>query len=134
MPRHFSNQEFLGKRDLYCTSIVLWPANNTQTSAIYKFTSAHPHHTLFHDTQFAHEIFETYNLTFGSSRLLGNYCHPVFNPLCLLCIFRHFLESLSRPQFHTYSTFFTCGFQEKRTTLPVFFDLQIDPLLPRYSN
>jgi hypothetical protein len=130
MPRHFSDREFLGRRALYCTSIVLWPANNTQTSAIYKFVAALPHHTLFHDTQFAHESSETCNLTFGSSRLLGNYCHPILKPLRPLSIFHHFLESLSRLQFHTYPNFFACRFPDMRTALPVFLDLQTVPPPP----
>jgi hypothetical protein len=44
-------------------------------------------------------------LTFGSSCLMGSYCHPILKPLCLLSIFLHFLESLSRLQFHTYPNF-----------------------------
>ena len=105
IPIHFYVRIFLGKRALYCTSIVMWPANNTQTSAIYKLNAALPHYTLFHDTQFAHESSETCNLTFGSSRLLGNYCHPVLKPLRSLSIFLHFLESLSRFQFHNWHIF-----------------------------
>jgi hypothetical protein len=48
-------------------------------------------------------------LTFGSSRLPGNYCHPILKPLRLLSIFFHFLESLSCLQFHTYPNFSLAG-------------------------
>jgi hypothetical protein len=112
MPRHFSNRRLLGRRALYCTSTILWPANNTRTSAIYKFTAALPHHTMFRDTQFAHKIYEACNLTFGSSRLLGNYFHPILKPLCPLSILHHFLESLSHFQFHTYPI---CSLADSRT-------------------
>jgi hypothetical protein len=74
-------------------------------------------------------------LTFGSSRLLGNYCHPILKPLCPLSIFHHFLESLSRLQFHTYPNFsladsriggvhFHCSLTCKQP--PGFRDIQID--------
>jgi hypothetical protein len=134
MPRHFLDHEFLGKRALYCTSIVQWPANSTQTSEIYKFTIALPHHTLFFDTKFVHESSDTCNLTFRSSHLLGNYCHRVLKPLPSLSIFLHFLESLSRVQFHTYPNFFACGFPDRWTALQMFLDLETAPPLPRYTN
>jgi hypothetical protein len=127
MPRRFANHEFSDRWALYWNSIVLWLANSTWTSAIYKFAATLPHHTLFRDTQFAHESFETCNLTFESSHFLGSYCHLVLKPLRPLSIFHHFLESLSCLQFHTYPTFFACGFPDMRTALLVFLDLQIVP-------
>jgi len=104
MARHFSDRGLLVRRALYFTSIVLWPANNTQTSAIYKFTATLPHHTIFCDTHFSHKSSEG-NSTFGSSRLLGNYFHPILKPLHPLSILHHFLESLSRFQFHNWHIF-----------------------------
>jgi len=64
MPRHFLGRGFPGRRPLYCTSIVLWPTNNTRTSSIYKFIVALPHHTMFRDTQFSHESYEACNCGF----------------------------------------------------------------------
>jgi len=37
MSSHFSDHGFPGRQALDCTSIVLWPANSTLTSTIYKF-------------------------------------------------------------------------------------------------
>jgi len=135
MPSHFLDRGFLGRWALYCTYIVPWPANSTRTSMIYKFIAALPHHTLFHDTQFANESSETCNLTSGSSHLLGNYFHPILKPMCPISIFGHFLESLSRLQFHTYPNFllvhswtsgvhFQCSLTCKQ--LPGFCDIQIE--------
>jgi hypothetical protein len=78
IPSHISDCGFPGRQVLGCTSIVLSPPKSTQTSAIYKFTTGLSHHTLFPITQFALRSFESYSLTVGSSRLLCNYCHPIF--------------------------------------------------------
>jgi hypothetical protein len=68
----------------------------SQTSAIYKLTVGLPHHPLFRVTHFALKSSETYNLTVGASRLLGNPCHPSLKLVRPLSILAHFLESLSR--------------------------------------
>jgi hypothetical protein len=68
----------------------------SHTSAIYKLTAGLPHHPLFRGTHFALKSSETYNLTLGKSRLLGNHCHPSLKPVRPLSILSHFMESLSR--------------------------------------
>jgi len=62
------------------TSIVLWPTNNTQTSAIYKLTVGLPHRPLFYVTHYAFKFSKRYNLIVGASHLLGKPCHPIFYP------------------------------------------------------
>jgi len=68
----------------------------SHTSAIYKLTAGLPHHPFFRGWHFALKISETYNLTLGKSHLLGNHCHPSLNPVRLISILSHFMESLSR--------------------------------------
>jgi hypothetical protein len=68
----------------------------SHTSTIYKLTAGLPHHPLFRGTHFALKSYETYNLTLGKSRLLGNHFHPSLKLVRLLSILSHFMESLSR--------------------------------------
>jgi len=96
IPSHFSDRGFPSRWALDCTTDVMWFANNTLTSAIYKFTTKLSHHTLFCVTQFALKISETYNLTVRFSCLLGNPCHPILKLVRPLSTLDHFLESLSR--------------------------------------
>ena len=93
---HFFNHEFPGWKAQNCASIVLCPTNNTQSSAIYKLTAGLSHHALFRVTHFSLKSSETYNLTFGKSRLLGNHRHPSLKLVRPLSILAHFIEYLSR--------------------------------------
>ena len=81
IPNHFFDCGFPGRRDLDCTSIVLWPTNNTLASVICKFISGIPHHPLFCVTHFSLECSNIYNLTVGALCLLGNPCHPILKPV-----------------------------------------------------
>jgi len=81
------------------TFIVPSPPKRTHNFVIYKFTARLSHHTLFPITHFSLRSFESYSLTVGSSRLLCNYCHPIFEaPLFTFHTFLFFQISFADPR------------------------------------
>jgi hypothetical protein len=69
---HFFDCGFSDRRAHDCASIVLWPANSTRSSVIYKFPSGLSHHALFRVMRFALKKFR--DIQFDPRALTSNGC------------------------------------------------------------